>query len=89
MNGAAVIPSDDRATKPCLAGIGRNGSSWSGCAGSIPGGFFKDERAYKQLAIVVQPLQVSGDPAEFLILLWSSRIVFNKANSALFLALDS
>jgi Uncharacterised protein family (UPF0182) len=38
MNGAAVIPSDDRATRPCLAGIGRNGASWSGCAGSIPGG---------------------------------------------------
>src|SRR5262249_37871644 len=30
--------------------------------------------------MVVQPLQAGGDPAEFLVLLWSSRIVFNKAN---------
>jgi hypothetical protein len=30
-------------------------------------GFVKDERAYKQLAIVVQPLQVNGDPPEFFV----------------------
>src|SRR6516165_4927364 len=43
-------------------------------------GFVKDQRAYKQLTIIVQPLQVSGDPAEFLVLVWSSWIVFDKAN---------
>jgi hypothetical protein len=43
-------------------------------------GFVKDERAYKQLAMVIQTLQVTGDP-EFLVLFWSSRIVFNKANN--------
>src|SRR5215467_6477596 len=43
-------------------------------------GFVKDKRTYKQLAIVVQPLQVSSDPTEFLVLFWSSRIVFNEAN---------
>src|SRR5215813_9049009 len=43
-------------------------------------GFVKDERASKQLAIVVKPLQVSGDPTEFLIFFWSSWIVFNEAN---------
>src|SRR5580693_674278 len=42
--------------------------------------FLKDEGAYEQLAMVVQPLQVSGDPAELFVLLRSSRIVFNKAN---------
>src|SRR6516165_5685150 len=40
----------------------------------------KDKRTYKQLTMVVQPLQVGGDPAEFFVLLWSSRIVFNKAD---------
>src|SRR5205823_4854607 len=34
----------------------------------------------KQLAIVVQPLQVSGDPSEFFVFLWSSWIIFNEAN---------
>jgi hypothetical protein len=30
--------------------------------------------------MVIQTLQVTGDP-EFLVLFWSSRIVFNKANN--------
>src|SRR5208282_3774493 len=51
-------------------------------------GFVKDERAYKQLAIVVQPLQVSGDPTEFLVLFWSLRIVFNEANKPAIWCLD-
>jgi hypothetical protein len=51
-------------------------------------GFVKDEGAYKQLPIVVQPLQVSGDPAEFLVLLWSSWVVFNEANKPAIWFLD-
>jgi hypothetical protein len=45
-------------------------------------------RPDKQLAIVIQPLQVSGDPTEFLILFWSSWIVFNEANKSAIWFLD-
>src|SRR5262245_35598100 len=54
-------------------------------------GFLIDERANKQLAMVVKPLQAGGDPAEFVVLFWSSRVVFHKANKSAvrFLGLDS
>src|SRR5262249_42704525 len=51
-------------------------------------GFVKDQRAYKQLTIIVQPLQVSGDPTEFLVLVWSSWIVFDKPNEPAIRFLD-
>src|SRR5262249_47974120 len=51
-------------------------------------GLVKDERAYKQPTIVVQPLQVSGDSTEFVVLFWSSWIVFNEANKPAIWFLD-
>lgn len=51
-------------------------------------GFVKDERTHEQLAIIVQPLQKSGDPTEFLVLFWSLWIVFNEANKPAIWFLD-
>src|SRR5215813_4814226 len=51
-------------------------------------GFVKDKRTYKQLTIVIQPLQVSSDPTEFLVFFWSSWIVFNEANKPAIRGLD-